>query len=283
MKPHLYADLQQRLSDGTIPEMGPEDEFRFACRTECMGLCCQNITILLDPWDVETMARHLGLSEREFMDRYCRVRTGSRSPWPVLSLRDAEDGRCAFLLEDGRCRIYPARSRNCRTYPLGRAVRFEFHEGTLETIEKMFLVERMEGCLGHEEGDPWTVREWLDDAGALPYYKLGDEYLRLIHYAATELNAAAWLSGRTLQMLYPLLYGASALRERLGLAVNDVGHEEFYRRRVRALRVILTQMAGALGHGPLAGEVPASGQETMMERVRGMLLDTARCGAGNGE
>lgn len=273
MKQHLCADLQQGLSDGTIPGMNPEDEFRFACQAECMGQCCQNITILLDPWDVEAMARHLRLSERAFVDRYCRVRTGSGSPWPVLSLRDAEDGRCAFLLQDGRCRIYPARSRNCRTYPLGRAVRFEARGGTVETIAKVFLVERMDGCLGHEEGKRWTVREWLDDAGALPYYELGDEYLRLIHYAATELNAAAWLSGRTLQMLYPLLYGASTLRERLGLAVEDVGHEEFYRRRMRAVRAVLTEMAGALGQGPRAGEVPPSGRETMMECLRGMLLD----------
>lgn len=273
MKTHRYADLQQGLTDGTIPEMGLEDEFRFTCQAECMGLCCQKITILLDPWDVESMARYLGLSEREFMERYCRVHTGRHSPWPMVSLRDAEDGRCAFLLEDGRCRIYPARSRNCRTYPLGRAVRFETREGTVETIAKIFLVERIDGCLGYEQGERRMVRQWLDAAGALPYYELGDEYLRLIHYTMTELNAAAWLTGRTLAMLYPLLYGAGTLRDRLGLAVDDVSHEEFYRRRMRAIRAILTEMAGALGHGPHAGEVPASGRQTIMERVRGMLLD----------
>jgi len=268
-----YAELQQGLSDGNIPGMEPEDEFSFECQAECMGECCQKITILLDPWDVEVMSRHLQLSEHDFMDRYCRVRTGSGSPWPMVSLRHAEDGRCAFLLEDGRCRVYPARSRNCRTYPLGRAVRFEARDGKVETIEKIFLVERMDGCLGHGKGKRWTVREWLDDAGALLCYELGDEYLRLIHYASTELKAAAWLSGPMLQMLYPLLYGAGTLRERLGISVDSMDHETFYRRRMRALRAVLTDMAGTLGYGPRAGENTPSKGLTMMEYLRGILLE----------
>jgi len=36
-----------------------------------------------------------------------------------LTFKEAPDGACAFLDAKGRCRIYAARPRQCRTFPHG--------------------------------------------------------------------------------------------------------------------------------------------------------------------
>jgi len=35
----------------------------------------------------------------------------------VTGIRLGVDGRCPFLGRDNRCRVYPVRPRQCRTYP----------------------------------------------------------------------------------------------------------------------------------------------------------------------
>lgn len=179
---------------------------------------CNKITILLDPWDVETMARHLGLSGREFINEYCNYDYDPKLCWPLLRLRHAEKGPCAFILGDGKCSIYPARSRNCRTYPLGRAVRFEYNGDETRVIEKVFMVDRAQFCLGHEAGRTWTVREWFEDSDAFKYYEFSDLYTELINYAATKLNGRVWMTSGTAQMMVPLLFGPEILRSKLGIS-----------------------------------------------------------------
>lgn len=86
---------------------------RFEC-TGC-GACC---TGGYDHY-VEANAReraairdYLKLSARWFRRRY-----QTRVDDDVVGIRLEPDGRCPFLGPDNRCRIYPVRPRQCRTYP----------------------------------------------------------------------------------------------------------------------------------------------------------------------
>ena len=55
---------------------------------------------------------YLGLSERWFRRRYIvRVDSGTEG------INLGASGRCPFLLDNRRCRIYPVRPLQCRTYP----------------------------------------------------------------------------------------------------------------------------------------------------------------------
>lgn len=272
---HSYKQqLMQKLDDGSLPGIPPDHKFTFQCKTECMGRCCNTITILLDPWDVEVMARHLGISGREFVAEYCKYDFGNGLKWPYVRLKHAEDGPCIFMLEDGRCEIYPSRSRNCRTYPIGRAVRFE-PDGS--KIDRVFIVDKMDFCLGHKCEKTWTVEEWFEDAQSQKFYELSDLYLELINYATTQLSSQIWMNGNIAQTLMPLLYGPDLLRGKLGVSEEEVDHEEFYRRRMKALKLILTDMAAGFGYGPRAKQVKEGDAESMlggslMERMKKMLL-----------
>lgn len=259
-------ELMEQLEKGSLPEMKLKDCFTFECKGQCMGRCCNSITILLDPWDVEIMTRHLGMSGQHFLTEYCKYAFSHQLKWPYVRLKHAEDGPCVFMLEDGRCKIYPVRSRNCRTYPLGRAVRFE-QDGT--KIERIFIVEKMDFCLGHKAEKNWTVEEWFADAQCEKFYQLSDMYLEVINYATNQLNSQKWMNENIARMMLPLLYGPEVLRVKLGISEETVGHEEFYRRRMKALKVVLTDIAASFGFGPRAGEVFSG---SMMERMKEILM-----------
>lgn len=269
-------ELVAGLEDQSVPEMGMDDRFDFLCRDECMGRCCNKITILLDPWDVETMARYLSMTGQDFIKEYCAYEVDFKAGWPFVWLADAENGPCAFLLSDGRCRVYPARSRNCRTYPLGRAVRVESDGANYKLTGKIFTVERQKFCLGHKGGRPWTVREWFSDANAFYYYMLSDLYIELIYYVTTELQSKAWMSDGMAKFMAPFLFGPEVLRTKLGITEEEIGHEEFYRRRLKALREVLTDLAAGFGFGP--GEPgfadKKQGAASVMEKVKNILISS---------
>lgn len=270
-------DLLKKLDEGSLPDIQLDHQFTFDCKDECMGRCCNNISILLDPWDIEIMVRHLGVSGQHFLSEYCKYEFSHELKWPYVRLKHAEDGPCTFMLEGGRCRIYPVRSRNCRTFPIGRAVRFE-SDGT--KIERILMVDNraMAFCLGHKSKKKWTVEEWFNDSDCQKFYELSDLYLEVINYATTKLNSQVWMDSNIAKMMMPLLYGPDVLRKKLEISEQDVDHEEFYRRRMLALKVVLTDIAASFGYGPLAdsakeGEVIAV---SMMERMKQILLTEQR-------
>lgn len=265
-------ELMNKLEDGSIKGLSMDHPFTFECKNTCMGRCCNSITILLDPWDIELMARHLNISGREFLNEYCKYDFSTELKWSYVRLKHAEDGPCIFMLEDGKCEIYPVRSRNCRTYPIGRAVRFE-DDGTKDA--RIFLVDKMDFCLGHSSEKKWSVKEWLDDADCENFYELSDLYLELIHYATTHLNSRLWMNRNIAQMLMPLLYGPDLLRNKLGISEEDVSHEEFYLKRIKAIKVVLIDIAAGFGYGPRANEEKEkeNNSGSMMDRIKTILLE----------
>lgn len=87
---------------------------RFECQPEC-GQCCTSElregSLFLEPDDLGRLARHLGLTERDFVRRYT-VDEGEGE----LELAMDGDGSCPFL-ERALCRVYEVRPLQCRTYP----------------------------------------------------------------------------------------------------------------------------------------------------------------------
>ncbi|WP_347490313.1 YkgJ family cysteine cluster protein [Desulfoscipio sp. XC116] len=265
--------IADKLANDTLEQLNMEDSFTFACGPDCMGRCCQNITILLDPWDVEVMARHLNLPGQRFFKDYCAMEPDRDTGWPAVWLAHAANGRCAFMLEDGRCSIYRSRSRNCRTFPLGRAVRYH-RDGDVCTKEDcIFMVDRehMQFCLGHTADRVWTVQEWYDDAGAEDYYRMSDQYTELVDYAARVLQCREWMSPKIMQMLMPFLFAPDLLRVKLGISEKQIDHREFHRRRMEAVKLILTDVALGCGCGPQTDVGAAAFAGSLMDRVKKVM------------
>jgi Fe-S-cluster containining protein len=90
-----------------------QQALRFEC-TRC-GRCCvagNGYYVYLGRDEVARIRNYLGLSSGWFRRRYLhRTEAGEM----VAAFHG--DGRCAFLDEDNRCRVYPVRPVQCRTYP----------------------------------------------------------------------------------------------------------------------------------------------------------------------
>ena len=74
-------------------------------------------------------------------------------------------------------------------------------------------------------------------------------------------------------MIMPFLYGPEVLRSKMGVPEEDVDHQESYRRRIKALKVLLTEMAAGFGFGPMVRDTEEDVEDvSVMDRVKDILL-----------
>lgn len=101
MKAHPIAERRLRRIAQHIEE-------QVDC-TSCAN-CCRVATVRLRGREIETLARHLGVSLREFRQAYTE-----HSPEEGLILKRTPNG-CIFL-EGNLCSIYSVRPKTCQYFP----------------------------------------------------------------------------------------------------------------------------------------------------------------------
>lgn len=184
------------------------DRFQFDCHpgVPCFTECCRALTLMLTPYDILRLSRHLGLSTTQFLDRYADivVEEGRPLPQAVLKMQDNERQTCPFVSEKG-CQVYPHRPSACRTYPLARASRKHRVHGTV--LESYFLVKE-DHCRGFEEPREWTVAQWVGDQGLEDYHAMNNLWMELV----THPKVREGLSEKQLQMSYLASYDLDRFR-----------------------------------------------------------------------
>ena len=98
----------------------------------CAGCsyCCREMTdtIILDPWDVYSLAKGLGAGDKNNISLSYLLSEGKAElavyeglTLPHLAAADSGKGMsCVFLDSNDRCSIHPFRPGLCRLFPLGR-------------------------------------------------------------------------------------------------------------------------------------------------------------------
>jgi Fe-S-cluster containining protein len=139
-------DKKQRL-ESTHP-------FKFRCypNVTCFTRCCQDINILLTPYDVLRLKNNLGISSDEFLDKYTIMipKKGLLIPMVVLKMNET-DKKCPFVSDMG-CDVYDDRPWPCRMYPLDMN-----DDGTYS------LITNSSHCLGLNEDFTLKISDWLTD------------------------------------------------------------------------------------------------------------------------
>ena len=89
-----------------------KDGLRFTC-LRCGG-CCSGFsgTVLVSAAEITSFARHLGITEADFRQRYTRA-VGREN----ISLIEKKNKDCIFFDKDVGCMVYPDRPRQCRSWP----------------------------------------------------------------------------------------------------------------------------------------------------------------------
>jgi Fe-S-cluster containining protein len=163
-----YGDLVSRVDF----DMKRDSAFSYACHA--CNRCCRNKAIRVSPYEILRLARHLGLSTTEFIERHTEA--------GGTVLRATENGDCGFLGERG-CTVYPERPLACRLYPLARWVTPDGKEsfGHLTPHPK---TEGIRGTSG-------TVQDYLDHQQLAPFFEMSERYGRLYQKMVDVLERLA--------------------------------------------------------------------------------------------
>lgn len=212
------------------PRLGPDDRFTFHCdpTIDCFGHCCQDVSILLTPYDVLRMKTALKMSSPEFMEKYTSIAYSAEKRVPVVFLKMNEaDKKCQFISEKG-CGVYSNRPWACRMYPLGMAER-----GTSDGAgERFYFVVKEELCHGHGKGCECSVSEFIDSQRVEPYDVMQSPFRRLLAAAAEQKEA---LTTDQCAMYYMALYDLDRFR-RFVFETRFLSMFELDEARIDALR-----------------------------------------------
>jgi Fe-S-cluster containining protein len=130
-----------------------DSPFKFNCRpgVSCFTECCQDVSIVLTPYDVLRLKNSLGISSDAFLDRHTVILPRKDRLLPVVLLKMSEETKkCTLVTPDG-CRVYPDRPWPCRMFPLD-----------MEDDGSFRLITDAERCKGLEQERLWKLGDWLD-------------------------------------------------------------------------------------------------------------------------
>lgn len=191
-------------------KLGLDDVFEFRCHpgVPCYNLCCYDVNLVLSPYDFLRLRRALGLSSREFLEKFADLYLGDVTQLPVISVRmNTHDFSCPFLRKEG-CAVYADRPSSCRTYPLAR---FTGRDEEGRPFE-IYRIIRETHCKGHFEKRPITVRDWIKEQGLSPYYEFNDLFSEIV-FARQHMDRP--LSADELDLVYLACYGLEDFKKRL--------------------------------------------------------------------
>ena len=167
------------MNDYLTPIM-PDEQFGFGCSpgVACFNACCRDLNQSLYPYDILRLKKRLRLSSSEFLERYTTQHIGPGSGLPIVTLRPNDAGRltCPFVSEKG-CGVYSDRPSSCRTYPLVRAISRSRETGK---ITERFMLLKEPHCLGFNEPQKQTVRQWIEGQEIETYNSINDKLMQII-------------------------------------------------------------------------------------------------------
>ncbi len=160
-------------------QLHANDTFRFRCHKAiaCFNKCCENIDILLTPWDIARMARHFGIGTREAIDRYTVDFAMDAAGMPGLKLaRQVGSTACVHLTPAG-CGIYADRPAACRYYALGTVA---LRKTDSSQVEDTYFVVREPHCLGHDEPHEQTIAQYRAEQRVDVYDEANREWREIV-------------------------------------------------------------------------------------------------------
>jgi len=133
-----------------------DSKFKFLCHDglECFNNCCKDINIFLTPLDVLALKKELGITSRDFLEKYTIVlsKHGRRFPIPIINMNN-EEKKCPFVTSKG-CSVYKSRPWSCRMAPVDLIDKNQYR-----------LCFDSSYCYGLKEDVEWTIDEWIKSQG----------------------------------------------------------------------------------------------------------------------
>ena len=211
--------------------LSTDDTFRFHC-TECGKCCKQRADILLTPYDLNRIARYLGVEISQVIGEYCVWYVGKSSKLPVVVMNmQGPEQKCPFL-ERRKCKIHAAKPTVCALFPLGRV-------GTDKDYSIRYILQPV-NCGTKEEEH--TVREWLEEFSLEESEAWFREWQKTIMPLTKRMNElGAGLSENNLNMV-----GEGLLNVLYAHYSNDLDFMEQFQQNSRKAHEFLDMIEGTL-------------------------------------
>lgn len=182
--------------------MAPEHLFRFDCSPEvsCFTRCCQDVTIVLTPYDLLRLKNRLRIPSDHFLERHTIVIPRQKRLIPMVVLKmEEESKKCPFVTAEG-CMVYEDRPWACRMYPLDTE-----GDGTFN------FVGGSERCRGLEQDAEWKIENWLEAQGI----KLYDEMNELLSTITIplQIHETEIENPQIAKMVFMCLYNLDKFKE----------------------------------------------------------------------
>jgi len=193
-------------------QLGLDDKFQFRCHRgiACFNKCCENIDILLTPYDIVRLRQRFGITSREFIDRYTVDFQMDGHGTPGLKLRTQENSTACINLTPEGCGVYEDRPAACRYYSLGLA---SMRKKDAPRDEDSYFVVREDHCLGHLEPVVQTVRDYRRDQGVDIYDEINREWRQIILKKRSSGPTVGRPSARSFELFFLASYDIDGLRD----------------------------------------------------------------------
>lgn len=192
-------------------QLGLDDKFQFHCHKgiACFNKCCENIDILLTPYDILRLKNRLGLGSREFIDQYTVDCELDSHGMPGLKLKTKEGSTACMHLTPEGCGVYQDRPAACRYYALGLV---SMRRKDSPADEDSYFVVKEAHCLGHFEPKVQTVREYRREQGVEEYDEMNREWRQIILKKRSSGPTIGKPSQRSFELFFLASYDIDGFR-----------------------------------------------------------------------
>jgi Fe-S-cluster containining protein len=133
----------------------------FSYQCNACSRCCHNKAIRVSSYEILRLARRLGMTTTEFIERH------TEAGGTVLRMQAENDHGCIFLGQQG-CSVHSDRPLVCRLYPLAR---WTDPDGQ-ESFGLLAPHPETAGIYGKTA----VLADYLHKQGVAPFFEMGDRY-----------------------------------------------------------------------------------------------------------
>ena len=142
------------------------------------GWCCHGNLVLLNPWELFSIAKEKKITPEEFRNLYCdfggiQLRFNGKTGWKGQHA-------CSQYVDNFGCSVYFGRPLACRLYPLGR----EIQNNEVKYIYQGDKFPCLQGCAEVLKLPYLSVGDYLEGQMTDRYETAQDEYLELMQNIA---------------------------------------------------------------------------------------------------
>ena len=152
------------------------DQLPLTCSRK--GTCCHGNQVLINPWELASLANEKKISSRDFRDQYCDL-NGIRLLFNgVVGFNNQKS--CSLYIENKGCSVHNGRPLACRLFPIGRQIQENkssyFFQGTNFPC--------LNGCPEVTELPLLSVEDYLKGQNTEIFEEAQDAYLELVQNLA---------------------------------------------------------------------------------------------------